>query len=247
MQEVARTVEQAFIDAGQPPNAESLDFEAFMRLLGLGFEGTSPKRSLEKFASMKGSSVTSNLLDEAVIPSLQEVVLGACSSASSALSATIGRSRELFHEPWSSTAAASTLLASGGVNRSGNLTVFLPARLPSIGNVAAAATPKRLMCASSRSCSAVALSPEGGSGSLRDVIEVAGGGLGGGKGGGRGGLPLLGALHGESGDHEDMLQKLVLSSEQAKKTRISAGNLRTDGSSSLPENSTRSGASLGTC
>ena len=187
-----------------------MDFAAFMRLLGLGADKSITRKSIDKYASMKQCLSMTLPEDDIPAPSVQDVVMGACSSASHALAATVRRSRDFRTEPWASsptlaTAAVGGSLSMGGRQHSGSL-ASLGSSLPLMGQAHPhLAGTRRIACASSRSASANCLCP-----------EASASADGGGEGGGRGpsGTMSGGAAHGDSGDHDETLRKLMLGADR---------------------------------
>jgi hypothetical protein len=55
VQEIEGAIEQAMVEAGLPPDSESLDFQAFMRMLNadMNANAAGASQSIQRFASMR--------------------------------------------------------------------------------------------------------------------------------------------------------------------------------------------------
>jgi hypothetical protein len=110
VQEIEGAIEQAMVEAGLPPDSESLDFQAFMRMLNadMNANAAGASQSIQRFASMRQRTTCDR--SSSLSGVLRDTMIDACNSCSLRRRSIV--SGPLAEDVWE------TLMSASGSRRS---------------------------------------------------------------------------------------------------------------------------------
>lgn len=97
MQEIESAIEQAMVEAGLSPDAQSLNFQAFLRMLNADMS-TDTTRKIQKFESMRTSTIRADGSSASLSGLLRDTMRDACTSCS--IRRRTGTSGPLAEDVW---------------------------------------------------------------------------------------------------------------------------------------------------